>query len=98
EGGDATLRCHGAYVTGIQARVSRRSTSQYHGAAQLTRWETVFNWSSLPTFAAMLLFWLLAAYVLTRSPRSAISLTAVAAQVATACYLLGTGMSANAET
>src|SRR5258705_13547927 len=46
----------------------------------------------------MLLFWLLAAYVLTRSPRSAISLTAVGAQISTACYLLGNGMSANAET
>jgi hypothetical protein len=58
----------------------------------------VFNWASAPTFAAMLLFWLLAAYVLTRSPRSAISLTAVGAQVGTACYLLGNGMAANAET
>ena len=58
----------------------------------------MFNWASLPTFFAMLLFWLLAAYVLTRSPRSAISRLAVGAQVATACYLLGNGMAANAET
>src|SRR5436190_2763540 len=46
----------------------------------------------------MLLYWLLATYVLTRSPRSPISLTAVAAQVAAACYLLGQGMALNAET
>lgn len=56
------------------------------------------NWYSLPTFGAMLLFWLLGAYVLTRSPRSAVSLTAVAAQFATAIYLLGQGMQANAPT
>jgi hypothetical protein len=58
----------------------------------------MFNWATLPTFTAMLLFWLLAAYLLTRSPRSAISLTAVGAQVAIACYLLGVGMAANAPT
>jgi hypothetical protein len=46
----------------------------------------------------MLLFWLLAAYVITRSPRSPISLTAVGAQVAAAAYLLSQGMQANAET
>jgi len=46
----------------------------------------------------MLLFWVLGAYVLTRSPRGAISLTAVGAQFATALYLLGQGMLANAET
>jgi hypothetical protein len=46
----------------------------------------------------MLLFWILGAYVLTRSPRSAISLTAVAAQFSTALYLLGQGMVANAAT
>ncbi len=56
----------------------------------------MFNWFSLPTFAAMLLFWMLASYVLTRSPRSAVSATAVGAQVATAVYLLGQGMQANA--
>ena len=56
----------------------------------------MFNWYSAPTFAAMLLFWLLAAYVLTRSPRSPVSLAAVAAQVATAAYLWGQGMQANA--
>ncbi len=58
----------------------------------------MFNWVTLPTFAAMLLFWMLASYVLTRSPRSAISMTAVGAQVATAAYLLGQGMQANAAT
>jgi hypothetical protein len=46
----------------------------------------------------MLLFWVLGAYVLTRSPRSAISLTAVGAQFATALYLLGQVMVANAQT
>ncbi len=58
----------------------------------------MFNWYAAPTFAAMLLFWILGAYVFTRSPLSAVSLTAVAAQFATAAYLLGSGMSANAET
>ncbi len=46
----------------------------------------------------MLLFWVLGAYVLTRSPRGAISLTAVGAQFSTALYLLSQGMQANAET
>lgn len=58
----------------------------------------MFNWYTLPTFAVMLLFWLLAAYVLTRSPRSGVSIAAVAAQVAAAAYLLGQGMQANALT
>jgi hypothetical protein len=58
----------------------------------------MFNWYAAPTFGAMLLFWMLGAYVLTRSPRSAVSLTAVGAQFATAAYLLGQGMSANAQT
>jgi hypothetical protein len=58
----------------------------------------MFNWYSAPTFGAMLLFWMLGAYVLTRSPRSSVSLTATGAQFATAAYLLGQGMSANATT
>lgn len=58
----------------------------------------MFNWYSLPTFGAMLLFWLLASYVLTRSPRSLVSLTASSAQFAAAAYLLGQGMQANAPT
>lgn len=58
----------------------------------------MFNWYSAPTFGAMVLFWLLAAYVLTRSPRSPISLAAVAALASTAAYLLGVGMQANATT
>jgi hypothetical protein len=58
----------------------------------------MLTWTSFPTFGAMLLFWLLGAYVLTRSPRSAVSWTAVAAQIATGCYLLGQGMQANAQT
>ena len=56
----------------------------------------MFNWASAPTFLAMLLFWGLAAYLLTRSPRSRISLLAAGAQVGTACYLLGSGLAANA--
>lgn len=56
----------------------------------------MFNWYAAPTFAAMLCFWLLACYVLTRSPRSALTLAAVGAQIATAAYLLGQGMQANA--
>jgi hypothetical protein len=58
----------------------------------------VFNWYAAPTFAAMLFFWLLACYVLTRSPRSPVAIAAVAAQVGTAAYLLGHGMQANAPT
>src|SRR5438067_4492435 len=56
----------------------------------------MFNWASLVTFAVMLLFWLLAAYVITRSPRSLVSLAAVGAAAAAASYLLGRGMQANA--
>jgi hypothetical protein len=52
---------------------------------------------SLPTFATMLLYWLLASYVATRSPRSSVSLTATGALVATALYLLGQGLQANAQ-
>jgi N-terminal 7TM region of histidine kinase len=59
---------------------------------------SAFNWYSLPTFAVMLLFWLLAAYVLTRSPRSPASLAGVCASIAAATYLLGQGMGSNAET
>ncbi|MEA2641212.1 MAG: hypothetical protein QOF51_2606 [Chloroflexota bacterium] len=56
----------------------------------------MFNWYSAPTLAAMLLFWLLAAYLVTRSPRSLVSLTAVGAEIATGVYLLGQGLAANA--
>lgn len=45
-----------------------------------------------------MLFWLLALYVLTRSPRSLVSLSAVGAMVSAAAYLLGLGMQASAET
>jgi len=58
----------------------------------------LFNWGTAPTFAVMLLFWLLAAYVLTRTPRSLVSLAAAGAEVAAAAFLLGQGMSANAPT
>jgi hypothetical protein len=57
-----------------------------------------FNPYSIPGFAAALLFWLLAAYALTRSPVSVISLAAVATEVATAAYFLGQAMQANATT
>ena len=42
----------------------------------------MFNWLSAPTFAAMLLSWLLAAYVLTRSPSSRVSQVAAGALAA----------------
>jgi hypothetical protein len=58
----------------------------------------MFNPYSVPGFAASLLFWLLAAYVLTRGPLSLVSGMAAAAQVATAVYFLGQGMQANATT
>ena len=58
----------------------------------------MFDWYSVPTLGAMLLFWLLACYVLTRTPPGPVSLVAVAAQVAAAAYLLGQGMQANATT
>lgn len=56
----------------------------------------VFNWATLPTFAVMLLFWLLAAYILTRGPRGPVSLAAAGAQAAAAAFLFGQGMQANA--
>jgi N-terminal 7TM region of histidine kinase len=56
----------------------------------------MFNWSTAPTFAAALLFWLLAAYVLTRGRRDAISAAAVVALASTAVHLLGEAMEANA--
>jgi hypothetical protein len=58
----------------------------------------MFNWYTAPTFFVMLLFWLLAAYLLTRSANRLVSLVAVGACVCTAAYLLGQGMSANAAT
>jgi hypothetical protein len=58
----------------------------------------MFNWYSAPTFVGMLLFWLLATYVLTRTPVSSISVATAATQVATAAYFLGQGMQANALT
>lgn len=58
----------------------------------------MFNWYSLPTFGAMLLFCLLASYLLIRSSRSPPALAAVAAHVAAAAFLLGEGMQANATT
>ena len=38
----------------------------------------MFNWYSVPSLVAMLLFWMLAAYVFTRSPRNLISVVAAA--------------------
>jgi hypothetical protein len=58
----------------------------------------MFNWYTAPTFLVMLLFWLLAAYLLTRSARSLVSLVAAGACICTAAYLLGQGVAANATT
>ena len=58
----------------------------------------MFNWSTAPTFGVMLLFWLLAAYVLTRTPCSLVSLSAAGAEVGAAAFLLGQAMAANAAT
>src|SRR3712207_5431546 len=58
----------------------------------------MFNSYSVPGFAAALLFWLLAAYVLTRGQLGPISLLTVLTQVATAAYFLGQAMQANAST
>ncbi len=57
-----------------------------------------FNVYSAPTFAAMLLFWVMGCYVLTRSPITPVTLATVCAQMAVAGYLLGQGMQANATT
>jgi hypothetical protein len=57
----------------------------------------MFIWYTAPTFAAALLFWLLAAYILTRSSRNAISIAAVTAVGSTAAFLLGEAMEANAS-
>jgi hypothetical protein len=57
---------------------------------------TLFNWFTTPTFAAALLFWLLAAYVLTRGRRDAVSVAAFVALASMAAYLLGEAMEANA--
>jgi hypothetical protein len=50
------------------------------------------------SFVAPLIFWLLAAQQLIRGPRSAISITAAGALIATGCFLLGHGIAASAET
>jgi hypothetical protein len=58
----------------------------------------MFNWYSAPTFVGMLLFWLLATYVLTRVPLSPVSIATISTEVATAAYFLGQAMQANAST
>ena len=58
----------------------------------------MINPYTIPSFAGMLLFTMLGTYLLTRSPRSPISLTAAGAQAGMAAYLLGAGMSDNALT
>lgn len=58
----------------------------------------MFNWYSVPSFAAMLFFVSLAAYVLRHSPRTPATLAAVGAQMTVAAYLFGQGMQANAST
>jgi N-terminal 7TM region of histidine kinase len=58
----------------------------------------VFNWNSASAFGGMLLFWMLAVYGVTRSPRRPVALLTAAAQVTTAAFLLGQGMESNAPT
>jgi len=58
----------------------------------------MFNWYAIPAFAAMLLFVLLAAYVLTRTAWTPATVAAVSAQLTVAAYLFGQGMQANAAT
>ena len=64
----------------------------------------MFNWYAAPTFTAMLLFVLLAAYVVSRTAalrppaRSPSTFAAVGAQLTVAAYLFGQGMQANAVT
>src|SRR5437764_7589024 len=58
----------------------------------------MFNWSALPALLAMLLFWMLACYVLTRVGRGPTAWTLVAFQVGAAAYFLGQAMRANAPT
>jgi hypothetical protein len=42
----------------------------------------MFNWYSVPSFAAMLVFWLLAVYIATRSGRRWVAWVTAAAQFA----------------
>jgi hypothetical protein len=58
----------------------------------------MFNWYSAPSFAAMLVFWLFAVYIATRSGRRRVAWVTAAAQFAAAAFLLGQGMEANAPT
>jgi hypothetical protein len=58
----------------------------------------MLNWYSLPAFVAMLIFWALAIYGVTRGPPRAVALVTAAAQVTAAAFLLGQGMEANAVT
>jgi hypothetical protein len=60
--------------------------------------DSVVPWSVALSFVAAFIFGLLAAHQLIRSPRSAISITAAGALIATGCYLVGHGMAAGAET
>lgn len=56
-----------------------------------------FNVYSLPAIAGLVLFWLFGLYIVTRSPRSLISLVAASALFATAIYLAGDALLANAQ-
>jgi len=58
----------------------------------------MFNVWSVPTFATVFLFWVLAVYVGTRGPRTSTSLAVVFTQVVAAAYLFGQAMLANAQT
>src|SRR4051812_33683859 len=58
----------------------------------------MFNWQSLPTFVAALLFWLLAGYIVTRSPRKPTSILLAVSQVNVVAFLIAQGMQANSPT
>ncbi|MPZ13290.1 MAG: hypothetical protein GEU73_02485 [Chloroflexi bacterium] len=58
----------------------------------------MLNPASLLSLGAMVLFLSVAGYVVLRSARDAVALAAAGALVATAAYLLGQGMQANADT
>src|SRR5258706_282001 len=57
----------------------------------------MINPYTIPSFVGVLLFTMLGTYLLTRSRRSPISLTAAGAQAAMAAYLLGGAMADNAS-
>jgi hypothetical protein len=55
-----------------------------------------FDWDTLPTIAAALIFWALGLYVLTRGYRSPVSALAVLAQLTLSIFLVGQALGVNA--